>query len=128
MSKSIWRDRRLMTCPFHYALCTTEKIFHKELVRLQIKQQDWPHFVLNERSHATTHFFTKDGKTIIIVCIKVDDRTGIEVAGLLVHEAVHIWQEMCDNIGERSPSTEFEAYSIQTISQELMWGFRDQVK
>jgi hypothetical protein len=39
---------------------------------------------------------------------------------MLVHEAVHVWQFHCENIGEREPSIEFEAYSIQAVSQFLM--------
>jgi len=85
-----------------------------------------PSFTINEWSHAATHFFERDGKTLIIVCVNVDGRSGIEVAGLLVHEAVHIWQEYRRNVGETSPSSEFEAYSIQTISQQLMWGYCEQ--
>jgi hypothetical protein len=49
------------------------------------------------------------------------------VAGLLVHEAVHIWQEHCERIGEDSPGRETEAYSIQWISQQLFWEYVRQV-
>lgn len=45
---------------------------------------------------------------------------AIEMAGLLVHEAVHVWQEYAKWIGEHSPATEQEAYAVQGISQELM--------
>lgn len=50
----------------------------------------------------------------------MSNHTPIEVAGLLIHEAVHVWQEYCENIGERSPGREQEAYAVQCIAQELM--------
>ena len=49
-----------------------------------------------------------------------------EVAGRLVHEAVHVWQRYCDHIGERRPGNEQEAYGIQSIAQELMQSFVEQ--
>ena len=59
-----------------------------------------------------------------MVCVDaLDGRNGVEVAGMLVHEAVHIWQEWCDHYGETNPGREQEAYAIQAISQELMAEF-----
>ena len=46
--------------------------------------------------------------------------SGVQIAAMLVHEAVHVWQTIRRSIGETSPSSEFEAYSIQHIAQELM--------
>ena len=55
---------------------------------------------------------------------------------MLLHEAVHIWQIVKRRMGEREPSVEFEAYSIQAIAQDLLkcskqvrlktWGGREQ--
>lgn len=43
---------------------------------------------------------------------------------MLTHEAVHIWQEIKLQLGEKEPSYEFEAYSIQNISQNLMEAYK----
>ena len=59
------------------------------------------------------------GKHCIVQLGDCSERTLIEVHGLLLHEAVHIWQELKEKMGEESPSVEFEAYSIQALAQDL---------
>lgn len=127
--KANWLNRNLMVCPLYYTLCTTDAMFRKELLRLNVSLDRWPRFVLTDHANATCHFFEWQNKRCAIVCIPPNPkRTGVEVAGLLVHEAVHIWQEARDHIGEKFPSSEFEAYSIQTIAQMLMWEYARQVR
>jgi hypothetical protein len=67
------------------------------------------------------------GQVAVIGMRDWQGRNSIEVAGLLVHEAVHVWQEYADRIGERHPGAEQEAYAIQAIAQELMAEFARQV-
>lgn len=65
-----------------------------------------------------------------LVCIHPDlhKKTAIEIAAVLVHEAVHIWQRVCLCLNETTPSDEFEAYSIQWISQNLMFQYAEWLK
>lgn len=65
------------------------------------------------------------GKECAIVCIRPNDNDA-QVYALLVHEAVHIWQRVKELLGEHSPSAEFEAYSIQRISLELIDSWKGQ--
>ncbi len=117
----IWLDRSLVTSPVHYGLCKTEKAFKKELKRLGIRKKDRPDFLKSSYADATVHFFESEGKECAIVCLgDTKGHTPNEIVGLLIHEAVHIWQEIKANIGEQHPSSEFEAYSIQTIAQNLI--------
>ncbi|AKQ30297.1 TPA: hypothetical protein ACJKZO_002847 [Acinetobacter baumannii] len=60
-----------------------------------------------------------DGAYAIVQIGDTADKDRIQVYGLLLHEAVHIWQIVKRRMGEREPSVEFEAYSIQAIAQEL---------
>jgi len=128
MSKKIkWIDRALIISPVHYGLCKTENAFKKELKRLGIKRKDWPDYLTSTHANATVHYFENDGKTIAIVCMgNTDGRTANEIVGLLIHEAVHIWQEIKATIGEANPSREFEAYSIQCIAQKLIEAYSDE--
>lgn len=118
-----WIDRNLIHTPLCYALCVSEKEFQDELQRLKIKQH--VDFV-NRGANATTHTFLpgKNYDAFCIVCVKQSKKhTLIEYIGLIVHEAMHVWRDMREEIGEDSPSAEFEAYSMQMISQQLITDF-----
>ncbi len=121
-----WLDRSLVISPIHYGLCKTEKAFKKELKRLGIRKKDRPDFLKSPHANATVHFFERDDGVCAIVCLgNTEGRTPNEIVGLLIHEAVHIFQEIKANIGEQHPSSEFEAYSIQTIAQHLIEAYSE---
>lgn len=122
-----WIDRWLFLSPYCIGLCRDEESFNKELKRLKVPVKNWPKWVKGERSDATTHFFEKDDNRGLCCIVCIRNRKGIDniaVIGLLVHEAVHIWQAIKDEIGEKEPSSEFEAYAIQDISQRLIESYR----
>lgn len=123
-----WLDRDLIQGPY-MTLATTEREFHKAMDHCEVSKHDRPQWV-SENADATVHHLTNpQGEMVEIVCIKLrPDTTGIQVAAMLVHEAVHIWQRWRESIGEDEPSREFEAYSIQTISQRLMYAYSDSLK
>lgn len=102
----------------------TEAEFYKELTKLGIHER--PAFVRTAHSTATTHFLSppKSKSPCVIVAIQGwEEHNGIEIAGLLVHEAVHVWQDYAAYIGETSPGAEQEAYAVQAVAQELMAEF-----
>jgi hypothetical protein len=76
-----------------------------------------------------THFHDRDDRRICIVTVgdHMDAKIAQDpfcVAECLLHEAVHVWQALREEIGEEKPSHEFEAYAIQGISSELMRAYR----
>ena len=114
-----WCDRTLLRAPY-FLLCTTEARYLEMCRQLDIP---YPSPWLNPGAHATAHMLTHEGRDICIVTIDgklAKSYSGIAIAALLVHEAVHVFQFLCRSIGEHSPSSEFEAYAIQNISEELM--------
>ena len=125
-----WICRELVESPYCIGLCLDKEKFKKELKRLKIPRESWPYFV-SEGKDAKVHTFEKrdSNEKCIIVCMKDSDKaTYAQKMGLLVHEAVHIWQDICKNINEYEPSSEFEAYSIQVISMRLIAAYDDIIK
>ncbi len=126
--KPRWLDRRVACAGPFLALVLSQAEFDAAL--RSMKHPVGAAYVKNERSDATTHVL--DSATGRLACIVAmsgwEGRNAIEVAGLLVHEAVHCWQEYADAIGEHNPGREQEAYAIQAIAQELMAEFARRVE
>ena len=130
MKKARWLDRTLFINSSYFTLCTTEKQFHKALKHFRVPRKDWPQFV-SPYADATTHFLDNqsDRKKASVVCYaNFQDKTPAQIAALLCHEAVHIWQQTREDYGERAPSSELEAYAIQSLTQALIEEFERQTK
>lgn len=127
-----WLRRDVFVLPYCYALCLSERNFHRELKRLKVDKKQWPPFLTTTHADATTHFFAKLGNRDQCVIVTIgNQRRKVEaeqVYAMLVHEAVHIWQASKDYMGERYPGAECEAYFIQGIAQELMVSYKKLVK
>lgn len=123
LKKPKWLDRRIAAPGPYLTLCLTEGEFMAAMRHCKIKRPDaW---IKTDLAHATAHYLENpDGQLVCVVCLREwEGRDPIEVAGLLVHEAVHVWQEYARRIGEHLPGQEQEAYAIQSISQELLAEF-----
>lgn len=115
-----WLERSLVNGGY-LCLCIDEKGFHRTMRWMKIPQP-WPRWI-GEGADATTHGFSNNSlrSYASVVCVRPDfTRTGIEIAGILVHESVHVFQRWCEESGESAPSSEFQAYSIQNLSSRLM--------
>ena len=118
-----WLDRRIAAPGPYVCLCLSEEEFNAACKHLKVPNAGpW---ISNDHSQATAHYMESgDGKKCCVVCIRgYQGRAPVEVAGLLVHEAVHVWQDYAEDIGEHNPGKEQEAYAIQSIAQELMAEF-----
>lgn len=114
-----WLNRRIARPGPFLALCLSDTEFNKVVARLKCPIR--PRWVI-AGADATMHTFEhEDGGTACVVCLSgTEGRNPIEVAGLLIHEAVHVWQQYCEDAGEHRPGSEQEAYGIQSIAQELL--------
>ncbi len=126
MVKSKWIDRALIISPVCYTLCTNEKEFYRLMKQIKMPISEQTEFMING-SGATTHTFRTEDYPIAIVCTEIEnDVTNAQMSAMLAHEAVHIFQYILECMGEVKPSTEFEAYSIQMITQQLILEYERQ--
>lgn len=120
--KTRWLDRRI-ALPGPYLCLVLSPAEHAAAMKhCRVKNAgEW----LAPHADATTHMLEHEtyGLTAVVALGPYAHRTGVEIAGLLVHEAVHIWQHYARRMGEHSPGDEQEAYAVQAIAQELMAEF-----
>ena len=123
---AVWIERAIIESPFCVGLCQTEKQFKNELKRLGVSESEAVQWVTDGKDATVTEFSgTKKHEKCFLVGIKQDKTTRpIETIGLLVHEAVHVWQRIREDINEDKPSTEFEAYAIQNLSIRLIDAYK----
>lgn len=120
-----WLERNLIVGPYLKLIINEDK-FKKCLKKMKVINRKFIKFI-NENADATTHYFRdENGELVILVCIKINPISLLSTYALLVHEAVHVWQKFKEEIGEDIPSKEFEAYSIQRISQNLFYEYERQ--
>ena len=127
MSKVKWLDRRISAPGPYLALVTSNAEYNAALKHVNAKAvDDW---IKSPQAHATTHLLDNPDRGLIcIVAINAaPERTAIEVAGLLVHEAVHVVQEHFKWIGEYNPAPEQQAYAIQCVAQELLQAYAEKI-
>jgi len=117
-----WLDRRISAPGPYLCLCLSEAEYKQALKDMGCEPVDaW---IKTPQADATTHHARSPKGLAAVICLRNHEgRDPVEVAGLLVHEAVHAWQEWCDYYGENPSAREQEAYAIQAISQELMSEF-----
>lgn len=122
-----WLNRDLMTGPY-VVLVLTEKDYHRVLKHCKVPRTQWSEWV-PAGSDGKVHVLENGAKRTCIVCIRApEDKDRLEIYGLLVHEAAHVWQEHCEAISDNNPSREAEAYAIQAISQRLMYAYDELTK
>lgn len=105
------------TSPFQHVQYTLARNqIHMDLLFEDMNKVDT--FLSVEGAAAQVDFYS-DGAYAVVQLGDTSERKLIEIYGLLLHEAVHVWQKVKKLMGEKEPSSEFEAYSIQAIAQDL---------
>lgn len=108
---------------YSYGFCPDEKAWREFWKAVDLGKMHIPCYP--SRSDARTTFTNPDEfgvfHPVALVTMNNDlDKDPVQVAALLVHEAVHIKQAILEYFGEANVGDETEAYMVQRISQDLM--------
>jgi hypothetical protein len=114
----IWCDPGIFRC-FDFGFCPSKKAWEREYPDVRFPVEGGA----IERGAIT--ILVEPDEDIVMVGSKVLRR---DVAGYLVHEAMHVYQHLIAHIGETNPSKEFEAYQVQTIFENLLAAYEIAVR
>jgi hypothetical protein len=128
MKLPVLLDESIFINPVQLLLCTSSEQWLKTLKVHRLHPTN-PDAWVNKGASGTLHTFERDdGATFCVVCIDTKPHhTPGGTVGLIVHEAVHVHQRICEKLGERYPSDEFQAYNIQWLTQVLLKEYTRQV-
>lgn len=127
MQKYKWLNRRVAKQGPFLTLCLSDQELEHALRGMTKEHVAFPEY--GALCTALRHAKTDEICTVVSVSKRSQENcNAIEMAGLLVHEAVHVWQQYAEDIGEKNPGSEQEAYAIQGISQELMAEYARRLK
>ena len=111
----------LFVSPFghlRYALALSKK----HMKQLGVSKDEF----LSLNTPAQVEFFNVDNSVLAVVQINNPKKQKPDwINAIIIHESVHVWQEIREMMYEKEPSSEFEAYSIQKISLDLMSEFEE---
>jgi hypothetical protein len=119
-----WLDRTVIRSPYCIALCTKEADFKHELKRLKVPLSSAPEWIMRGKDATVHYLYSPQGQCCVVCIDKKAKASPLEIVGLLVHEAVHIWQSILEDIGEDRPGHELEAYGIQALAQGLIGAYK----
>ncbi len=114
--KPRWLDRTVVLGPY-LTLCLSDAEYRKAAKRMK-----WPPDTdtwCNPGS-GRVHMRLDCSEPAAIVCIAETSDDAVVIAGLMAHEATHIWQEWCRSMGEAAPGNEISAYAVQNLTVLLM--------
>ena len=111
----------LFVSPFghlRYALALSKK----HMKQLGVSKDEF----LSLNTPAQVEFFNVDNSVLAVVQINNRKKQKPDwINAIIIHESVHVWQEIREMMYEKEPSSEFLAYSIQKISLDLMSEFEE---
>lgn len=106
--------------PHQYGFCPSERAWNA--AGKTSKRNLGPYPPLEMKACCTLLRNYKNGMRVAIVT--VGNHAAQTTVDLLIHEAVHVWQDLREAVNEEKPSSEFEAYMLQNIAAELFIAYQ----
>lgn len=101
---------------------SSPEAYAREIKRLKVNNAE--PFLSGEHAGATSHFFDSPvGEDCALICVdlaKPAARDPIEVVGIVVHEVSHVVLHLWQQIGEREPGHEAQAYLFQYLVMRIL--------
>jgi hypothetical protein len=119
MDRVIWFDRGHY--PTYIGFCPSERAWRRQMRKLQALDEPYP------SSDAKCTRFETGSKTVVLITMseRLDGHCPIGRVALLVHEAVHAWQYVREEIGQSGrEGKEIEAYAIQHLTMSVLDAYR----
>ncbi len=118
--KTVWIDRGWQ--PVAIGFVPNKKAWKQSMKGLNCSEP-WPMTTGTVGHTRWLHNSTTGEAVIVVVLSDEHERDAFEIISTLIHEAVHVWQFLCQSIGEKEPGIEMEAYGIQHITEGLIKAF-----
>ena len=119
IDRTIWLDQGWQ--PVAIGFYPTRKAWEREMKRLKVKPEAYPFdSPVNGDAHWLENGTT--GEAVILIGVNEeligDDPTTLIC--VLVHEATHVFDWICEHMGENEPGGEMRAYAMQHIVRGLL--------
>lgn len=117
--------------PYIISLCLSQKGLEKLYKSLKIHPRHWPeNWNGKELNTGCTSNLDALGHNRSVVTVDMNRVVGMSkpvIYSILVHEAVHAWQNLKVSIGEKYPGDECEAYTIQMFTKFLIQSYEEMI-
>lgn len=114
-----WLSEAIPFVPAKFTLITNSKDFQKFQTKIGVKPENRMGFLVGDLLAATYFFHKADDPGVVVAMGIRKGRSLNTYHAVLAHEAVHVWQDILEQVSETNPGDEISAYAIQYICQEL---------